>query len=448
MKSVIDYAENPNKTTDKKFLDDDLYRALSYTQNDDKTDKKMYVSTINCPKHDPYRAMVATKKQFGKLGGNVAYHGYQSFKEGEVTPEEAHSIGMETARKMWGEDYEIVVTTHLNTENIHNHFIVNSVSFRTGRKFENHVSDHYRLREISDMICREHNKSVLRNADFYGGEKGSYWMHKGGKLTHKDMLRKDIEYCLSLSFEPYEFERRLVTLGYVFSRDMNTCEPSVKAPTWKRSVRLSSVGYPKERINRTFQDNRFEDEVYYRQIAQPIYRKRQTPLYDLEQTIYRAPWMGALAFPFFLMLELLEISIVKQEYGKRPIYPLSPELRAEIRKLDQYTEDIKLLAQYQIGTAQELFAFQEDIEKQILQLVQERNQIRNRIRRAPVEEKVQLKEAAKGITKKIEPLRKQLRSARRIEERSSKVAGLLELERQAEQEAMERNRRLERSYER
>ena len=148
------------------------------------------------------------------------------------------------------------------------------------------------------------------------------------------------------------------------------------------------------------------------------------------------------------MLELLEISIVKQEYGKRPIYPLSPELRAEIRKLDQYTEDIKLLAQYQIGTAQELFAFQEDIEKQILQLVQERNQIRNRIRRAPVEEKVQLKEAAKGITKKIEPLRKQLRSARRIEERSSKVAGLLELERQAEQEAMERNRRLERSYER
>ena len=298
------------------------------------------------------------------------------------------------------------------------------------------------------MICREHNKSVLRNAGFYGGEKGSYWMHKHGKLTHKDMLRKDIEYCLSLSFEPYEFERRLVTLGYVFSRDMNTCEPSVKAPTWKRAVRLSSVGYPKEKINQTFQDNRFEDEVYYRQIAQPIYRKRQTPLYDLERTIYRAPWMGALAFPFFLMLELLEISIVKQEYGKRPIYPLSPELRAEIRKLDQYTEDIKLLAQYQIGTAQELFAFQKKVEDQITELVDEREHIRNRIRRAPEEERAQLKEAAKGITKKIEPLRKQLRSARRIEERSFKVAGLLDLERQAEQAAMERNRRIERSYER
>ena len=164
--------------------------------------------------------------------------------------------------------------------------------------------------------------------------------------------------------------------------------------------------------------------------------------------MYRASWMGALAFPFFLMLELLEISIVKQEYGRAPVYPLSPELRAEIRKMDEYAEDIKLLAQHQIGTAQELFAFQENIEAQIIQLVDEREHIRNRIRRAPEEEKAQLKEEAKAITKKIEPLRKQLRSARRIEERSSKIAGLLDLERQAEQEAMEHNRRIERSYER
>ena len=139
---------------------------------------------------------------------------------------------------------------------------------------------------------------------------------------------------------------------------------------------------------------------------------------------------------------------MKQEYGKPPVYPLSPELRAEIRKMDEYAEDIKLLAQYQIGTAQELFAFQENVEQQIIQLVDEREHIRNRIRRAQEEEKALLKEEAKTITKKIEPLRKQLRSARRIEERSTKVTELLNQERQAEQEAMEHNRRIERSYER
>ena len=68
---------------------------------------------------------------------------------------------------MWGKDYEMVVTTHLNTENIHNHIVVNSVSFKTGLKFENHISDHIKLREISDDVCREFNKSVLENAKFY-----------------------------------------------------------------------------------------------------------------------------------------------------------------------------------------------------------------------------------------------------------------------------------------
>ena len=69
LKDVIDYAENPDKTTDQKYLDDDLYRALSYAQNDEKTDKKMYVSTINCPKNDPYGAMMPPRSSLGRWLG-------------------------------------------------------------------------------------------------------------------------------------------------------------------------------------------------------------------------------------------------------------------------------------------------------------------------------------------------------------------------------------------
>ena len=79
LKEVIDYARNPDKTTDKKFLDEDLYAALRYVENDKKTDQTMYVSGINCPKQRAYQYMMATKRRYGKLGGNVAYHGYQSF---------------------------------------------------------------------------------------------------------------------------------------------------------------------------------------------------------------------------------------------------------------------------------------------------------------------------------------------------------------------------------
>lgn len=106
---------------------------------------------------------MATKKRFGKTGGNVAYHDYQSFQTGEVIPEEAHKIGLET-----------VVTTHLNTDNLHNYFVVNSISFKTDRKFENHISDHHKLREISDVVYLEYGKSVLKEADFYGGKKKEY----------------------------------------------------------------------------------------------------------------------------------------------------------------------------------------------------------------------------------------------------------------------------------
>ena len=141
LKDLVKYADNPDKTTNPKYLDTDLAAALKYVENDDKTDMKMFVSGINCPTVRAYEQMMITKRRYGKMGGNVAYHGYQSFKIDEVTPEEAHKIGIETAKRMWGKDYEIVVTTHLNTENIHNHIVINSVSFKTGLKFENHIKE-------------------------------------------------------------------------------------------------------------------------------------------------------------------------------------------------------------------------------------------------------------------------------------------------------------------
>ena len=144
LKAVIQYADNPDKTTNRKFLDRDLADALLYVANDEKTDEKLFVSAINCDPETAFEDMTATKARFGKHGGNVAYHGYQSFRPGEVTPEECHQIGLRTAREMWGDQYEIVVTTHLNTDSLHNHFIINSVSFKTGRKYENHIRDHIR----------------------------------------------------------------------------------------------------------------------------------------------------------------------------------------------------------------------------------------------------------------------------------------------------------------
>ena len=434
MKDVIDYAENSDKTTDQKYLDDDLYRALSYTQNDEKTDQKMYVSTINCPKHDPYGAMMATKKQFGKMGGNVAYHGFQSFKPGEVTPEEAHKIGMETAKQMWGDEYQIVVTTHLNTDSLHNHFVINSVSFKTGRKFENHVSDHYKLREISDAICREYNKSVLENAGFYCGEKKAYWVRKNGGMTHRDMLRRDINEALSMTASYAAFCRYLEGLGYHFTRDRNGNHPALIAPGWQRAVRLDRLGdkYTPDAIRDRLIANQRLPELYVTHYP----AKRRTPLMDLEWEMKRLNRMSSIELMFELFVALLKLCIGANLSGNKSV-PLSPQLREEVRKMDQYAEDTRLLCKYHIGTAEELSSFREETMQKIHALVQERNGIYNKIRRATEPEKTQLKEHAKVISKQIAPLRKELKCADRIWDRSlERVQSLLDQERQMETQVM------------
>lgn len=79
--------------------------------------------------------MAAVQRRFGKAGGNVAYHAYQSFKTGEVTAEECHRIGVETVRRLWGNDRQVLVATHFNTGTYHNHFVVNPVNMWTGKSW-------------------------------------------------------------------------------------------------------------------------------------------------------------------------------------------------------------------------------------------------------------------------------------------------------------------------
>ena len=115
--NAITYVENKEKT---EIPLDNLNNTLSYAENEDKTERQYYISGINCNVSNAYEEMKQVKKAFQKESGIVAFHGYQSFKEGEVTPDIAHKIGVELATEMWGDKYQVIVTTHLNTDHIHN----------------------------------------------------------------------------------------------------------------------------------------------------------------------------------------------------------------------------------------------------------------------------------------------------------------------------------------
>ena len=445
LKEVIDYANNPDKTTAKEYLDEDLYAAIRYVENDDKTDQTMYVSGINCSKHNAYNEMIAVKRRFGERGKNIAYHGYQSFAIGEVTPEEAHDIGKETARKMWGAKYQVVVTTHLNTDKIHNHFVLNSVSFKTGKKFRNGIGDRLELRKISDAICAERNKSVIQGNKFYSNKK-AYWVEKSGKLTHRDMLRKDVDEALSQCGSFKEIEYYLKTLGYRFERDFYYDHPSVYAEGWKRAVRISSLGeqYSKERIRERCRENQRKPELYA--FVTPAWKRR--PLLVLERERYISGWDDTIIVLFELFIELLKICIVgnTQEYDNRPV---SPMMRAEMRKLDRYIEEYNLLCDNNLDSPKKLLNFQENLSSRISELEQERYALRLKLRRVKTpEEDTALKEQCKEITKKITPLRKELRIVMRIEEHIPKIKALLDAERNIEMKRNDLNKNKERGNER
>ena len=371
----------------------------------------------------------------------IAYHAFQSFKTGEVTPEEAHAIGLETARRMWGDEYQIVVTTHLNTENVHNHMVINSVSFKTGRKFENHVSDHYKLWEISDAVCAARGKSVLKDAAFYGGEKGSYWAHQKGQLTHRDILRRDVDEAIAHTTTYNSFTRYLRGLGYEFRRDAYGNNPSVIDPGWTRAVRLKSLGpqYTPDAIHERLLANHSNPELYC--IVYP--QRKRTPLLAIEYAYREARRMDGLQLIFAIFLEMLKVC-TGNNLAENKTLPLSPLLREEVRQLDQYIEDYKLLCDCHIDTAEELSAFRASTSAKIAELEKQRAQIRNRIRRAPETEKDHLKEQAKALTPQITPLRKQLKIADRILERSVRMRQLLNQERQLETNEMTKERNFER----
>ena len=178
---------------------------------------------------------------------------------------------------MWGEWYQVLVTVHLNTDNVHCHFVVNPVSFKDGAKFKNKIGDHKELRKISDEICREHELSVLENSDFYSkGKKKEYWVHRAGKKTHRDYLREDVEYCLSFATSPREFENQLYALGYT----LDPVRFSVKAKHWERAVRLSNIGFSKDHVNAQLRQNAENRYRLFTLEYRPPYKPKKFPLED------------------------------------------------------------------------------------------------------------------------------------------------------------------------
>ena len=186
--------------------------------------------------------MKDTKSRFNKKDGRLGYHLIQSFKPGEVTPELAFNIASEFALQYLSNKYEVVFSTHVDRDHIHNHIVWNSVSCMDGYKYhadKNEYSD--RIRKISDDLCKDNNLSVI-----VPGENDSVNMHysewlavKEGKITWRDIIRKDIDTAIDNSYDLGTFLMQLNDMGYIYKKGQYI---SVKCYGMERYIRLRSLG--------------------------------------------------------------------------------------------------------------------------------------------------------------------------------------------------------------
>ena len=254
--NVIKYIENPDKTIDRPELSQEAIKArmavgdvIDYAVNEDKTEKMMYVTGINCNPDTAAEDFMVVKRRWHKEDGRLAYHGYQAFKEGEgeITAQQVHEIGVRLAKEIWGDRYQVVVATHLNTGHYHNHFVVNSVSYIDGKKYVRTKADYWEMRNTSDRLCREIGAYVIEKTSSGRGKHYAEWKaEKEGRPTIRGMIREDIDYAMRVSLTDREFVRTLKDMGYEFkfhTKDgYDLAHPCLKPPGAQSFIRFRSLG--------------------------------------------------------------------------------------------------------------------------------------------------------------------------------------------------------------
>ena len=182
----IDYAENPEKTANPKYTEADLQAmvdVMEYATNKEKTEQRFFVTGVNCDPTTARDEMMITKAGWSDTSEIVCYHGFQSFKHGEVTPEQAHEVGVKLAERMWGDRFQVIVATHLNKEHLHSHIVFNSVSFVDGMMYRDTKKDYYQgIRGTSDAICQEYGLSII-DPESKGKQYSEWQAERKGKPT-------------------------------------------------------------------------------------------------------------------------------------------------------------------------------------------------------------------------------------------------------------------------
>ena len=349
-----------------------LKQAIAYVLNGDKTDGQVLTAHLNCDPGREYEQMLATKEAVGKTGGRQCYHIIQSFWPGEVTPELALEIAKEFAN-VYLSEYQVVIATHVDKGHIHTHILFNSVNHFTGEKYHVSTKDYYRqIREISDRLCREHGLSIIMEGK---GEKAvTYieWLRQSkGQPTFRSMLEADLReaiqdandighFFLIMEHKGYEVKYGS-RLGFRLRGQERFMVPSRRDPLFTEDgIRAAIEG----NLDEIAAGSR--PAILYRPRYEP-YRRRHSQKYTGFMALY------------------VHYLYLLGKAGQRQYPPkMTPHLRREIMKFEQYKEQFAFLRAHGVSTAEGLQTVRARAEETLASLIKQRTilNVRKKKRRA------------------------------------------------------------------
>ena len=406
---ALDYIANPEKTEKKdEDITNELEDVLSYVSNGVKTNQKFYVTGINCNPDTAAVEFNKTKIERGKTKGVLAFHAIQSFKPGECDGDTCHKIGVELAKKMWGDYFEVVVCTHLDKDHPHNHFVVNSVSFADGRKFDNTRKDYERFSSLSDELARQHGLSVIEERSSKGRHYAEWKADQEYKPTIRSSIKEDIDYVISSSESFREFEINLRKMGYEIKHGKHL---AVKAPGGQRFIRLYKLSSTDDYSEEAIRERILENSLVH---FEPFYSP------DIPTTVAfggkTKETKKLKGFHALYMKYMFRMGILPQHAPRNPKVHFI--FKQDLNYLDAITAQVTYLFKHEISDKESLDSHREQLQLMKATLEKRSHALYNRIQRSHNAAEIDDYEAKRDhVMKDLKEIRKEIRLCDEIENR-------------------------------
>ena len=233
IKERSDYANNSDKTIDTQ---------VGYVSNPGKTGGGDLVRCFECDQHTVDTQFMLTKNLYLRKQSRrniIAYHVRQSFKPGEITPQEALEVGYELMTRFTKGKHAFIIAVHTDKAHIHCHAIFNSTALDGKRKFNNFRGSSFAIRRLSDLICLEHGLSVIENPKPSKGQNYGEWLGDK-KPSFNETIKGKVDELLPSCMTFEEFIAALRAAGFIVEDKRKNI--SVRAPGQKRPTRLNTIG--------------------------------------------------------------------------------------------------------------------------------------------------------------------------------------------------------------